>query len=207
MPRKWKDRLGLRYGRLTVIEAIHIRGLGTGWKCRCDCGAEMYAAGSNLESGNTASCGCKFIDAHRTHGKSRARVYVIWRAMRRRCEKPTALEYRNYGGRGISVCERWQKFENFLADMGEPPDGFTIEREDNDGNYEPGNCRWASYKDQLNNRRNNRFLEAFGKRRTLHQWAEELNMPPTTLRNRLDRAKWPLEAALTQPLRRGRKLQ
>lgn len=191
-----KDRLGLRYGRLVVIESITIRGLGTGWKCVCDCGNEIYAAGYNLESGNTQSCGCYHIQRHTTHGKTKSRVYVIWKSMRQRCGNPKAFKYCNYGGRGISVCGRWLKFENFLADMGEPPDGLTIERIDNNGNYEPTNCRWATYTDQLNNRRNNRFVEAFGKRQTLTQWSRELNIPFTTLRNRLDRAKLPAEEAL-----------
>lgn len=204
--RKSKDRIGLRYGRLVVIDSIHIRGLGTGWKCRCDCGEELYAAGSNLETGNTTSCGCYHRSRIRTHGKTKNRVYTIWKAMCRRCAKESAAEFANYGGRGISVCERWKKFENFLEDMGEPPDGLTIERVDNEGNYDLSNCRWATYKDQLNNRRNSRFLEAFGKRQTMQQWAEEMKMPTTTLKNRIDRAGWPVERALTEPWRQGRRL-
>lgn len=191
-----KNRLHQRFGRLVVIGSINVRGLGIGWKCLCDCGTEIYAAGGNLDSGNTQSCGCLHRDNHRTHGKTKSRVYVIWKAMRRRCQNPKALEFKNYGGRGISVCERWQTFENFYEDMGDPPDGFSIERNDNDGNYEPSNCRWASYKEQLNNTRSNRFLEAFGKRQTLTQWSEELNIPVTTIRNRLDRAGLSVERAL-----------
>ena len=191
-----KNRLHQRFGRLVVVGSIHVQGLGVGWKCLCDCGTEIYAAGHNLDSGNTQSCGCLHRDNHRTHGKTKSRVYVIWKAMRRRCQSPKALEFKNYGGRGISVCERWQTFENFYEDMGDPPDGFSIERENNDGNYEPSNCRWASYKEQLNNTRSNRFLEAFGKRQTLTQWSEELNIPVTTIRNRLDRAGLSVERAL-----------
>ena len=195
-----KDRIGLRYGRLVVIDSIHIRGLGTGWKCRCDCGKKLYASGTNLQTGNTQSCGCLFEETHKTHGKTKSRVYVIWKGMHQRCKNPKAFGFQNYGGRGISVCERWSKFENFLADMGEPPDGLTIERENNDGNYEPGNCRWASYSDQLNNRRGNRILEAFGKRQTLTQWSRELKIPVTTIRNRLDRAGLSVERALRRSI-------
>jgi hypothetical protein len=122
--------------------------------------------------------------------------------MRRRCQNPGAFEYKNYGGRGIKVCQQWQIFENFLADMGDPPADFTIERINNEGDYEPSNCRWASYKEQLNNTRSNRFIEAFGKRKTLTQWSEELNIPMTTLRNRLDRAKLPPEEALAYQRRK-----
>lgn len=202
MPKTSKDRLGRRYGRLVVIDSIYIRGLGTGWKCKCECGNELYVSGDNLESRNTRSCGCLFKDTHSTHGKTKSRVYVIWKAMRRRCQNPASVEYKNYGGRGIKVCKRWQTFEKFLADMGEPPAGFTIERINNEGDYKPSNCKWASYKEQLNNTRSNRFIEAFGKRKTLTQWSEELKIPMTTLRNRLDRAKLSPEKALTYQRRK-----
>lgn len=196
MPKPMKERTGLRYGQLTVIAKIHIRGLGVGWKCLCDCGQETYVSGSNLETGNTASCGCLFVKTHTTHGKTKNRVYAIWKGMRRRCQSPKAIEYRNYGGRGISVCKRWEKFENFFEDMGDPPDGLTLERINNNGNYTPSNCCWAPYKDQLNNRRNNRVIEAFGRKQTITQWAEELKIPLSTIRNRLDRAKLSPEEAL-----------
>lgn len=199
MSKKPQDRVGLRYGRLVVTGSIYVRGLGTGWKCLCDCGKEIYADGSNLNSGNTQSCGCYHASLHRTHGKTKSRIYSIWKGMLRRCQKPHAPEYRHYGGRGITVCERWQKFENFLEDMGEPPDGLTIDRTNNDGNYEPGNCTWATYSEQLNNRRNNFVIEAFGKKQTLYQWAAEMKMPPTTLKNRILRSKLPPEVALTAP--------
>lgn len=196
MSKQQKDRIGLRYGKIVVIGKIHIRGLGTGWECQCDCGNKTYAAGFNLETGNTQSCGCYHAERLCTHGKTKSRVYVIWKGMRRRCEKPQALEFKNYGGRGISVCERWKRFENFLADMGEPEEGLTIERINNDGNYEPSNCKWASYADQLNNRRNNRFVDAYGKRQTLSQWSKELKIPLSTIRNRLDRARLSPEESL-----------
>lgn len=204
MPRRTKDRIGLRYGRLVITESIYIRGLGTGWKCLCDCGVAMYASGSNLDAGNTQSCGCLFKETHTTHGKTKSRVYSIWKGMLRRCQRPNAPEYKNYGGRGITVCERWQKFEMFFEDMGDPPDGKWIDRIDNNGNYEPGNCQWRSPQDQLNNRRNNRVLTAFGRTQTLHQWAAEMKMPPTTLSNRILRAKLSPEVALTAPNRKGK---
>jgi hypothetical protein len=197
MPRTTEDKLGNRYGRLVVIGSIHIRGLGTGWKCVCDCGKETYVASANLSSGNTTSCGCAALEARTTHGKSKDRVYVIWKAMRTRCQNPRAHEFRNYGGRGISVCERWQKFENFLEDMGEPPDRYWLERLDNNGNYEPGNCKWDSPKNQLSNRRNNHVLSAFGRTQTITMWSEEFGIPVTTLRNRIVRMGLSLPDALT----------
>lgn len=206
MSKTKKDKLGLQYGRLVVIDSIKIRGLGIGWKCRCECGNEIYASGTNLESGNTKSCGCLFVDTHTTHKKSRSRVYGIWKSMLQRCNNPNSFSYGNYGGRGIVASERWQTFENFFSDMGDPPHKYTLERVDNEKGYSPENCRWATYKDQLNNRRNNHIIEAFGRKQTLYQWCEEFKLPPTTLKNRLYRSNWPVEIALTEPPRPGRKL-
>ncbi len=105
-------------------------------------------AGS-LKSGNTKACGC----LHKTHGMSEHPLYSVWGQMKERCQKPTNQAYKNYGGRGISVCERWESFENFLFDIGIPPKGLTLERMDNDGNYEPGNCKWATRSEQRANQR------------------------------------------------------
>jgi hypothetical protein len=126
-------------------------------------------------------------------------TYRVWVDMRRRCSQPSRPEYANYGGRGINVCERWQEFRYFLADMGDKPPGMTLERLDNDGHYEPGNCRWATYRAQNNNRRSNRVLEWDGRSQTLRQWADELGMGHSTLRRRLE-AGWSVERALTEPL-------
>jgi hypothetical protein len=137
----------------------------------------------------------------KSHGMAYSRVNHIWRQMRYRCSSPNAQEYKNYGGRGIKVCDRWSSFDNFLADMGEPPTNkHTIERVDNNKGYEPGNCKWATYKEQLNNRRGNNLITAFGRTQTLTQWAEEFNLPVTTLKNRLFRAKMKPEDALTAKL-------
>ncbi len=134
------------------------------------------------------------------HGMTGTRVYHIWRQMRYRCSSPKAPEYKNYGGRGIKVCARWESFEDFLSDMGVPEDNLTIERVDYDGNYIPQNCYWATYKEQQNNRRNNNRVTAFGRTQTLTQWAEEFGLPVTTLRNRLNRAKMNPEDALKATL-------
>jgi hypothetical protein len=135
------------------------------------------------------------------HGMSHTRVYHVWQAMLQRCENPKAQRYADYGGRGISVCAAWHKFENFFRDMGDRPKGYSIEREDNNGNYEPGNCRWATTKTQMNNQRRSRVIEVNGQRRTLAEWAEYAGLDWFTLRQRLDRCGWDIERALTDPVR------
>jgi hypothetical protein len=120
--------------------------------------------------------------------------------MRDRCNNPKNPSYHNYGGRGISVCERWDSFANFLADMGERPDGFEIDRRNNDGNYEPSNCHWISRQKNLNNTRDNRLLEFQGEVHTLSEWAQLKGMLWDTLRSRL-RYGWTIERALTEPVK------
>jgi hypothetical protein len=144
-----KDMAGLRFGRLTVLHRAG-DGLPVRWLSRCDCGIEKVVAGSKLRSGNTQSCGClqqeMRILRNTRHGLSRTRTHNIWLAMRRRCSRPDQPNYKWYGGRGIRVCDRWQSFANFLADMGECPEGYELDRINGDGNYEPGNCRWVTHK-------------------------------------------------------------
>lgn len=175
-----KDRTGQRYGRLTVAARADNTPKGKAqWKCTCDCGGEIIAVGWHLESGNTASCGClqrertgSSNEARAIHGHSRHKrgeavktspEYRSWKAMLERCRNPNAPNYYLYGGRGIGVCEQWQGpngFPQFLRDMGERVSGYTIDRIDGDGNYEPGNCRWATAKQQSRNRRETPELKA-----------------------------------------------
>ena len=127
----------------------------------------------------------------RTHGMKNTRTYSLWEAMLSR----TRYGRSDYAGRGIAVCESWLKFENFYADMGEAPEGLSLDRIDNNGNYEPSNCRWATRSQQNNNKRNNVIIEWDGKRQTRSQWEKQLGMRPTTLRTRL-KAGWPMERAM-----------
>ena len=138
----------------------------------------------------------------KSHGQSNTRHYRAYRGMRTRCENPNAKSYKDYGARGIHVCERWLQYENFLADMGPRPQGTTLEREDNDGNYSPDNCYWATPKQQGLNRRDNRLLTVGELTQPLAAWAATLSTDGGTIRGRLARG-WSVEAACTTPLAVG----
>lgn len=152
-----------KYGRWTPIECRRGADLGGKrfyrWLCRCDCGTVRLVYEQNLKRGLSKSCGCinKDNPPHRTHGHTRDRKqspeYSSWRGMLERCEDPNSIGYHRYGGRGITVCERWHKFENFLADMGLRGQGLTLDRENTDRNYEPGNCKWSDWPTQCKGRR------------------------------------------------------
>jgi hypothetical protein len=156
-----KNVAGQKFGRLTALAPIGVvmPGKGIVWHCRCDCGKEVGLRGTHLLSGATQSCGCYGAERERTgtptHGKRSSRVYNIYLKMRDRCLNPRCDSYRWYGARGVTICERWlEGFENFYADMGDPPtDRHSIDRIDPNGNYEPGNCRWADPVTQTRNRR------------------------------------------------------
>lgn len=188
------EMIGKTFGRLEVLSSAGstVRGLAL-WKCRCECGEALTVKGSLLRSGDTKSCGCwkSRIDHHLvSHGHNRgkgqrSKTYRAWAHMKARCDNPNVERYPHYGGRGISYATKWASFPAFLADMGEAPDGCSLDRIDVNGNYEPGNCRWATAKQQARNTRASKMITAFGATRTVAEWAELKGLGPATIHNRL----------------------
>lgn len=199
--------IGEKRGRLTVLSEPFSRGRAFYIRCKCDCGTEFECLRNDVAQGHTKSCGCYSRDLaserNRTHGMARSRTYVTWRSMLNRCYLPEEKAFANYGARGITVCDAWRNsFEAFLAYMGERPEGMTLDRYPNGaGNYEPGNCRWATLRMQANNTRRNKILSFNGKSMTISDWAHELGLKARTLHARLSNG-WTVERALTQQLRK-----
>lgn len=209
---KVKDLAGQRFGRLVVVERVPHKTHETYWECKCDCGQTKRVTASHLIGGDTASCGClkkeKMKTQFRTHGategRRRSREYDAWRAMHDRCNNKDNPAYKDYGARGITICDRWQtSFENFLADMGQCPTGHTTDRKDNNGGYSPDNCRWATSKEQNNNRRDNVLITYKDVTMTVSQWADRTGLKIDTIRQRITKLKWPVGKALTTPARRS----
>lgn len=187
-----KDLIGMTFNRLTVIERSERKSGGKAWwRCQCECGGTAVVTSWDLKSGHTKSCGCHNASNRRqkalSHGYNRTPTYYTWSNMLARCSNPKASRYEQYGGRGIAVCDRWLSFENFLNDMGERPEGLSLDRIDPDGGYSKENCRWASTSQQSNNRRNNVFVDYEGKRYTIKQLSDLLDVPYERLRYALRR--------------------
>lgn len=205
--------IGQRFERLTVIEFASVKNKGTYWKCLCDCGNEKIISGNSLKGGKTKSCGClNFEGNRRTHGMCGTKFYNTWLNMKQRCNNPNSTKYKIYGKRGIKVCDRWLKsFENFRDDMlpkylihskeyGEK--NTTIDRENNMGNYNPNNCRFATQEIQADNRRSNHLLTYKGKTMNIKYWAKFLKINRRVLSRRILKG-WEIERALTTPTRTG----
>lgn len=168
-----KDMTGLRFGRLVVVmdAGSPAKGGHKRWVCRCDCGNEVVAQSNSLRRGNQKSCGCLV----RTHNLSRSTTYRSWQMMWQRCTNVLNTNYPRYGAKGISVCDRWRDFENFVADMGERPSGTSLDRVDGKGDYEPGNCRWATRREQnVNTTRTAGYRTLDGSRISIRAMAEYL---------------------------------
>lgn len=211
-----KDLTGLRFGRLVVNEISHMHVKPCGqksplWKCTCDCGNTKLIRSDGLLNSGTQSCGCLHKEKfhHTIHGCSKSTgwtpEYTCYAAMIQRCLNKKSKHYPGWGGRGIKICDRWLNGENgkvgfecFLEDMGERPKKHTIHRVDNDGNYEPSNCIWATSKVQSRAKRSSRILSAFGKSMTLVEWSESSGLNQDTITERIKRG-WSIEEAVSQP--------
>lgn len=204
----FKDITGRRFERLLVVSYQgKPRANTSAWLCQCDCGKTTIVPGRDLRSGHTKSCGCLHLEALLAravkHGHSRVgkktQEYNSWRGMKNRCSDPAFIHYDRYGGRGIKVCERWLTFENFLADMGpKPTPKHSIERKDNDKDYEPGNCVWATGMEQSENKSNTKIVEFDGKKMSVSKWERLLGFSRSVVQGRL-RAGWSVEDSLTTP--------
>lgn len=186
------------FGRWTVMYYVGRLGIQPLWLCRCSCGTTRPVSRNSLLSGSSQSCGCARVDSTRTHGLSTTPEYQAWNSMMARCYVETTERYPNYGGRGITVCERWWSIENFVTDMGpRPADKTSIERLDNNANYEPGNCAWANDTEQANNRRSSRLLDLDGDVRTVAEWSKATGLGRWKIMSRLRRG-WSVKDALTK---------
>ena len=186
------------FGRLRVIERAETDRYGKArWLCECKCGTRLVVRGYDLRSGGTRSCGCLSRELATTHGLRKTPEYSVWADMIRRGTNPNHPAYKDYGGRGIKVSARWRKFENFYADMGpRPSPAHSLDRIDNDGDYEPENCRWATRKEQARNIRPNRMIPFNGEMLCVTEWAERVGLRRDTLRWRLNHG-WSVGRAIT----------
>ena len=205
------DLTGKRFGRLSVIERDPTETRHGKWLCVCDCGNSCSVYSTNLRRGTTVSCGCKKSERisilNKSHGMSKKRLYYEWTRMRSRCNNPENQDFSLYGGRGITVCPEWSdSFEAFRdwAISNGYRDDLTIDRKDNDGPYSPENCRWATQKEQQNNKRNNSYITFNGRTQTMKQWADEIGIDNATLWRRL-KTGWSIERALTEPVHKEKR--
>lgn len=210
---KRNDLVGQKFNRLEVL-GVHslCSRKNVRWLCRCDCGGEAAAFAYDLRSGRVKSCGCLVKEGGNTKhglargGKLRSKEYSVWAAMVQRCTNPNDRAWANYGGRGVSVCERWLKFENFFADMGVTPVGASLDRVDNDNGYAPDNCRWASNSQQSRNKRSNVWVRVNGDEMVLSDACKELHAPVSTIHAYRNRFSLTHQEALDLWLQRKRRL-
>lgn len=208
--------VGKKFGLLTVLSVASLQDSSGAycWICKCDCSKICRVRKHSVKTGRVRSCGClqrttaaqlasEMGRANRKHGKTKSPEYIAWRQMRQRCLDKKNKAYPRYGGRGIKICDRWSDFEMFLKDMGNrPTNRHTIDRINNDGNYCPENCRWATYTAQARNKNNTILLTYDGLTKSLAEWAECKNLNYVTLWSRLHVSQWSLNKALETPLQR-----
>lgn len=205
--RRLIDLTGQTFGMLTVLaradNSKHDRVM---WQCKCACGEIRVVRGGHLRRGISKSCGCTRFKHGCARSGRQTPEYRAWSNMRNRCANPKHADYASYGGRGISVCDRWRdSFKDFLSDMGPRPDDHSLDRINNDGDYEPGNSKWSTVMEQNNNTRANRWLTVNGERLTATDWSRRLGGPETMVHNRL-RVGWSEYDAVTVPVGERRTL-
>lgn len=204
-----RDLFGIRFGRLKALSPSFSSRGEAGWKCQCDCGNTATVTTYALTSGTTKSCGClkaEVLVSHRRdglkHGWKGSKTYKCWSSMNERCRQRSRHDWMHYGGRGIAVCERWKKFENFLADMGSIPERMSLDRIDVNGNYDPKNCRWADKFQQARNKTDSHPVTAFGESKLAIEWLADRRCAVTkaALYKRLS-AGWDPERAIAHPMK------
>lgn len=194
---------GNRFNMLVVLSQIDKKY----WLCLCDCGTEKRVRKDHLTLGRVKSCGCKsaewIAESRTVHGHAKrgsgTSIYSRWQGMLERCNNKNSQAYKRYGGRGITICDRWLSFENFYEDMGDPPDGMSLDRIDNDKGYSKDNCRWASKTEQIRNRSTSKILTFNGETKSIKEWADSYGIRYGTLQLRL-RAGWSVDEAITTPV-------
>ena len=186
---------GERYGSLIILNEVEKRGVFRTFLCKCDCGRVKVFRFNDIRTGHSTSCGCARTESCSSHGMSNLAEYKTWQDMKGRCLNKKHMSFGYYGGRGIQVCDRWMRFENFYEDMGpKPGKEYSIDRIDNGGDYCPDNCHWATRKDQNSNTRRNRIIDIGGVSRSVTEWASFVGVKYGTVSSRLSRGWDPVDA-------------
>lgn len=204
MGRKKIDLTGKKFGMLTAISIDHKKGSRVYWNCICDCGGKRIVSNDHLRKLENTDCGCtrRHKANWKKHGMCNSRLYGIWSLMKERCFNPKRKEYKNYGGRGITVCQEWLDSKSFIewALNNGYSNELTLDRINNNGDYCPDNCRWISKAEQMNNRRNNHIIVFNNQAKTLTQWAKEYGFTYAQLYKRL-KLGWSFEKSITEPIK------
>lgn len=197
------DLTGMKIGRLKVLGLAYIKDRHAYWRCQCSCGCKTVIRGAGRRGRSPRNCTCKDRikslgnKSHGESGNNATPEYISWKSMVARCSRKSHPHFKYWGGRGIKVCRRWIKYENFIRDMGRKPSpSHTIDRIDNNKSYSPKNCRWATHLEQSENRRNNHWITLNGDKKTITAWAKETGIDFRTLYHRVVYRRWPIEKAL-----------